>query len=377
VRSPAPSSAHERFLATRYFGSLDGLRALAVLAVVWHHTAGSGPGTTGIAGRGFLGVELFFGISGFLITTLLLRERDRYGSISLRAFYVRRSLRIFPLYYAVLGLYVVLTLATGRRHTAAGRSFLHHLPAFATYTTDWFVARGLDVTFYLSWSLATEEQFYLLWPPLLVGLLLLGRGRTRWPLTALVVLLTVDAVVTAATGRPPHDLLVTVVTSLSTPILTGSALALLAHTPRGYAALRPVLGHPAAAPVLLLVVLVIAQVGAPLIPTGLVLAALVAACCLREDHPFAPVLRWRPLREIGVVSYGVYLLHLLAANVVRGLLGLQQSPWVFLGTVPLVLVLAWLSHRYVEGPLLRRKRRFERVGPGPSAVPLTAGPVRG
>lgn len=375
MRSPAPSTAHEHFLATRYFGSLDGLRALSVLAVVWHHTAGTA--RTGLAGRGFLGVELFFAISGFLITSLLLRERDRYGAISLRAFYARRSLRIFPLYYAVLGVYVVLTLASGRAHQPAGRSFLRHLPAFLTYTSDWFVARGLDVTFYLAWSLATEEQFYLLWPPLLVGLLLLGGGRLRWPLAALLVLLTVDAAVTAVTGGPPHDLLVVIVTSLSTPILAGAALALLAHTPEGYGALRPVLGSPAAAPVLLIALLVVAQVGAPLIPVGLLVAALVAACCLREDTLLAPVLGWRPLREVGVISYGVYLLHLLVANAVRGVLGDRQSPWVFLATVPLVLVLAWLSSRFFEAPVLRVKRRFERVGPGPSALPLTAEPVRG
>ncbi len=86
---------------------------------------------------GSFGVDVFFGISGFLITTLLLRERAKKGKISLRDFYLRRSLRIWPLYYAVLGLYVFLVVflqrGTGRDHV-----FFHFLPGYLTYTYTWF-----------------------------------------------------------------------------------------------------------------------------------------------------------------------------------------------------------------------------------------------
>jgi peptidoglycan/LPS O-acetylase OafA/YrhL len=92
---------HAAFRANNRFGSLDGLRALSVVAVIWHHSGG-GMVASEWAQHGHHGVTLFFAISGFLITTLLLRERDRHGAIDLRAFYVRRALRIFPLYYAVL-----------------------------------------------------------------------------------------------------------------------------------------------------------------------------------------------------------------------------------------------------------------------------------
>src|SRR5579862_611155 len=95
-----------KFLQTRKFVSLDGLRCASILAVIWHHATG--------IGKGYLGVEIFFAISGFLITTLLLRERRGFGDISLGDFYARRSLRILPLYYTVLAIYVVLVYATQR-----------------------------------------------------------------------------------------------------------------------------------------------------------------------------------------------------------------------------------------------------------------------
>src|SRR5271156_417245 len=99
------------------FGSLDGLRCLSILAVIWHH-AGGWRSSTGILSHGFWGVDVFFAISGFLITTLLLRERDRYQSISLKLFYLRRSLRIFPLYYGVLLIYAALVYLLQREQPA-------------------------------------------------------------------------------------------------------------------------------------------------------------------------------------------------------------------------------------------------------------------
>ncbi len=155
--------AHKRFRETPVFGSLDGLRCLSILAVIWHHTGGHSFDIT-LSGQGRHGVTLFFAISGFLITTLLLREQDKLGYFSLRKFYARRSLRIFPLYYSVLLLYIVGVLITDQGEDYE-RQFWSNLPAFATYTTNWFVALDSDrVIFYFAWSLATEEQFYLTWP---------------------------------------------------------------------------------------------------------------------------------------------------------------------------------------------------------------------
>src|SRR5690349_17019747 len=110
------------------------------------------------------GVDLSFSISGFVITTLLVREFLRTGRINIRRFYARHALRLFPLYFTVLSVYVALVFIAGAG-TPAGSTFLEHIPAYATLTANWAVplANGNDTIFYFAWSLATQEQFYLLW----------------------------------------------------------------------------------------------------------------------------------------------------------------------------------------------------------------------
>ena len=114
----------------RFFESLDGLRALSILGVIWSHVwYVSGPAyyntliKVPVLRNGAFGVSVFFGISGFLITTLLLREQLKNGRISLRDFYIRRTLRIWPLYYATLALYIVLVLALQHVPGATKSSF--------------------------------------------------------------------------------------------------------------------------------------------------------------------------------------------------------------------------------------------------------------
>jgi peptidoglycan/LPS O-acetylase OafA/YrhL len=158
---------------------LNGIRALAVLGVLWHH-AGPAAGVQAIHLNGFLGVDLFFVLSGLLITGLLLQEQAATGRIALAKFYVRRSLRIFPLYYAVLAalsLYFVLSAGASSQREA----FLRELPWQLSYTSNWVPIHSMLA---ISWSLSTEEQFYLVWPPLLAWL---GRW-SLWPLGVFLVL---------------------------------------------------------------------------------------------------------------------------------------------------------------------------------------------
>lgn len=345
----------DQFTAINRFGSLDGLRALSVIAVVWHHTSGT-PGPS-ISAKGFLGVDFFFAISGFLITTLLVREQREAGRISLRKFYTRRAIRIFPLYYATLLIYLAL-VAVMRRNTAEGEQFFHNLPAFATYTSNWFVdlTAGNSVTFYFAWSLATEEQFYLLWPPLLVAALAIGRRHVWVPLTVLAALIAVSQGVRLAAD--PTQLPWRIVASLSLPILLASAAAVALDTPRGFAVLGWLLGRIWSAPAAALVLTLALATSTPQQLTQCLMVAVVVSTCLLEWTPLHPLLGWRPLAFVGVISYGVYLLHMLCANLDRQIIRQEYGIPLAATTLATVVLAAHLSFRYFETPLLRFKRRF-------------------
>ncbi len=184
-----------------YVGGLDGLRALAVGAVVvYHANHGWLPG-------GFLGVEVFFVISGYLITLLLIGEHERNGRISLRAFWRRRFRRLLPALYLTLAAVAVYLAFCWR--AAQGR-VRGDLVAGLTYTTNWFqIWVGQSYTAIEAfaplrhlWSLAVEEQFYLVWPLLMVLVVRLGRDRIPRVGAALVVLSVAIATATALAFVP-------------------------------------------------------------------------------------------------------------------------------------------------------------------------------
>ncbi len=366
VPGPSPRwKSDAAFAAYRHaarFPSLDGLRCFSIVPVIWHH-ATPGP-LPGVLGKGPVGVDLFFAISGFLITTLMLRERDATGTVSIRGFYARRALRIFPLYYAVLGLYVARAsllpaAAPGRVH------FFASLPFWATYTANWFVDFAVPhpVLFAFGWSLATEEQFYLVWPWIVRA----TRG-VRVPVGAAIVLLVADQSVEHglfASALPLGSLGRRMIASIASPILLGALLACALHRPRGFAAAERVLGHRASAPILLLAVAALLVVdGAPLLALHLALALLVGACCVRADHGLRAITDAAPVRWVGTVSYGMYLLHVSAISAARHLLPAAWSaaPWVFALAFALTLPVAGASHRWFERPFLRLGARFRSGG---------------
>ncbi|HEU0015557.1 MAG TPA: acyltransferase [Longimicrobium sp.] len=342
--------AHARFLGTKFFSTLDGLRALAIVFVVGHHAMGTEHWLFGYE----VHFALFFGISGFLITTLLLRERSRYGGISLKRFYIRRALRIYPLYYAVLALYCLLVFLT-ERGTAAGAAFWDNLPAFATFTTNWFVPfeRGDRVIFYFAWSLAAQEQFYLVWPWIV-------SARRRWvPVAFLAALLAADAAVAAALSAGWLEMGATgarIATSASAPILLGALLAYAAHHRATFAAAYGVLGRAYSLPVAFGVMAALYAVQAPEPWMTLAIVAVVGAGCIRPD----PAMRWafanRPLAWVGTISYGLYLMHMLSLNVARRL-ELPAWPEYLLG-LAIAIAAAAVSYRWFESPLLELKDRF-------------------
>jgi peptidoglycan/LPS O-acetylase OafA/YrhL len=351
---------HERFLALRRFESLDGLRALAVIAVVWQHTAGKAFSGTPLATIGGEGVTLFFAISGFLITTLLLRERDRRGTIDLRAFYVRRTLRIFPIYYLTLLTYVVLVWAF-ERDSEAGKQFFSNLPYFFTYTSNWFVELEERTIFYFAWSLAAEEQFYLVWPPLLVWLATRKAGMAF----IAVVAATLVAHQLALSAADDWQNAIKWMKRFPLAIVLGAGVALLLHGRTSFERLLPILGRrqsPAFFASLLAISLIFPDASGVLTHTACVL--LVVSVCISKKHVLHAMLTWRPLVYVGTISYGVYLLHMLSSNLAsRALetLGLEPT-WavLFVATLAVSVVVAGLSFRYFESRFLLLKKGFER-----------------
>lgn len=329
------------------FGSLDGLRALSIIPVVWHH-ATPHP-LEGALGRGPLGVDLFFAISGFLITTLLLRERDD-GTIDLRGFYVRRTLRIFPLYYVVLGAFVVHALFF-REPGPARDHFLAWLPSYATYTSNWFVenAVGHAVVFSFAWSLATEEQFYLGFPWIL-----------RWSkgIVPAALFMTAVVLVDQAAERGWIDagpLAMRMMKSLATPIALGSLAALALRSPLG-TLLRTVLGRKSSAPIALALLVAGAIFAWPVLTVHVVMTALVVACCLREDHWLAPLLASRPLRHVGLVSYAIYLVNVPCVQLAKRLS--DSTLLVFALGLAFSIALATVLRELVEKPFLSLRKLY-------------------
>ncbi len=350
---------HREFLARRHFPSLDGLRGLSIIAVVWHHAAAKAYPEFHLAQRGEYGVALFFSISGFLITTLLIREKVQHGDISLRAFYARRALRIFPLYYAVLMLYVALVFLT-ERGTVVGDQFWQNLPYFASYTNNYFVGSGERVIFYFAWSLAAEEQFYLIWP------FLEKRVRRNLCLGLLMVLifLTIVEREVLLDGLEPKSGWTFIVSRFATPIFLGVIAAHLLNDHYNYVLLRRFLGKPWSAWVvgaLCLVALSIALT--PMTVIHVLFTCLVIACVMRPSHGLQWLFESRWLMSVGMVSYGVYLLHMLCLNGVRRCFAwasFEQPVLLFVLTLVLAYAMARVSHRYFEAWFMRRKKRFER-----------------
>ena len=366
VAAVAVPSPFRSFRERRFFGSLDGLRAVSIMGVIWLHTW---IGTTQyqwltqipILRNGGFGVDIFFVLSGFLITTLLLREEEKFGAISLRSFYVRRVLRIWPLYYAVLAGYIMLVSLTERADARA--AFFHFLPGYATFTYTWLLPLDIRVVpnFHFAWSLSSEEQFYVFWP---LALILL---RRRWALVLLAALVCLRAMREAEILRvvPFDSFPDRVIANIPVPICLGVLLGCAIHREGGFRKLYPILGNRCSAPLALMLLAV------SLVPSDsrwhwcqwVILPVLIGACVIREDNGLASVLTLRVLSLMGVVSYGMYLLNPLLTAIVRRALvhaGVQHPLFVFPFAVGLSFLVAWTSYRYYEARFLRLKGRWAR-----------------
>lgn len=361
-----PGAAHAAYLETRFFGSLDGLRSLCIALVLWHHgtildVLGAPPR---ILTRGFTGVDFFFVLSGFLITTLLVREEARKGRFSLTGFYRRRILRIVPVYF------LAVTLAAGWWIGVRGQEqWTAHLPYYYAFLAN-FLTEDIPLLAPM-WSLSVEEQYYMLWP---LTLLVLPALRLRAVFLASVLGYAVLVIAFGLLPRPelwPPTGVATFLLPIAAyaPILIGSALALALNSPAGFAALYRLAGHRMAAPAALVALLLAWQflpqtlLGWPAFVMHAIMALLLAALVLREDNGLARVLRWRPVARVGAISYGLYIWHLVGRHVgveitARFGLGPVAAGWVAMPLyIAAAIAIAEISFRYYETPFLRLKSR--------------------
>jgi peptidoglycan/LPS O-acetylase OafA/YrhL len=347
-----------------YAPGLDGIRAIAVSAVLLYH--GRAPWMPG----GFLGVDIFFVLSGYLITSLLLAELRDGGGVDLRRFWLRRARRLLPAAVTVIAVSLVVVAAfysssLGRLRGDALASLLyfnnwHQVLAHHSYFAEF--ARPSLLQHY--WSLSVEEQFYFVWPLLLV--VGLSRLHRRWVVAGTVLLAALSAGLMALLYHPGSDpsRVYYGTDTRATPLMVGALLAfawplgrMTSDTGRRAALVLDGLG------VIGLGVLVMAIVtwhdyDAFPYQGGFVLVALAAAALIAiGSHPasrLSSVLGRQPLRWIGQRSYGIYLWHWPVMALTRPQIDLSWSLWILLPAQTIVtLALAELSYRYVEMPVRR------------------------
>jgi peptidoglycan/LPS O-acetylase OafA/YrhL len=371
-----------------YSPGLDGLRALAVTAVLLYHAD-----LAWIPG-GFLGVEVFFVISGYLITALLLAEWRQKGSIDLKNFWLRRARRLLPALYVLLVVTLAFSVVFLPGEVAGLRGDV--LAAFG-YVTNWFLIFGQESYFESVgrpsvlqhlWSLAVEEQFYLIWPIVLAVGLGVGatRFRTRRVLTLAILGAAASAVAMALLYTPGTDpsRIYFGTDTRATGLLCGVALAFLWSPGDKHRLIEDVHNRPWppdrrrfrrrwgwTAPLLLDIVglaalgvltwffLNLGEFQPFLYRGGFALVALATvAAIMAVVHPFAHVgsliLGSAPLRWIGVRSYGIYLWHWPVFMVTRPDLDVSFGglPLLALRLV-VTVVLADLSYRFIETPIRR------------------------
>lgn len=330
-----------------YFPALDGLRAIAVLLVATFHIEGA---HTFAALHGGVGVVIFFVLSGFLITSLLIEEERRNGVVNLRAFYIRRTFRIFPAYYIVLALYFVLIVVLRVDHRRG--EFMEAFPYYLTYLQEiphfLFSSRTGGAPFRLSWSLGIEEKFYLLFPVLVFIL-------TRSTRTRVIGIVFVACVCTMMNLWIPWGLLFAPYAF----ILYGCLLAFARRErPRAFELLTNGWISTGALVACLLLAGRWNNVFA-----GLAAIAVLPGL-LTPTQGLPRVLESRPLAWLGRVSYGFYLLHQLGLNAARKLLPAETTHWndiaILVIGCTLTIAAAWMLHVSVEKPMIATGRRIGR-----------------
>ena len=327
-----------------YIPALDGLRGVAVLLVMGYHFQ-----VPGFRHGGATGVAMFFALSGFLITSLLLEERTRTGRIDFAAFYRRRARRLLPALAVVL-ISVLLVAAILDEFDQIA------LPAAAAafYVANWAYWFGWAEMGPLThtWTLAVEEQFYLAWP-LIVGAAFAAARWVRW------------------SGVASGLALVIVLQQGGLAILAGSALAVLMHTNRAQRA--PVWLAAGALAVILAPSWLAVEMAPGIALIGLLTTPIIA-CLARSQTTLGRLFALPPLRRIGRISYGLYLWHVPLTWLALHRLGWPLPDVGVAAVLALAsFAIALASWRWVEAPALAHGRPVIATGArrgSPAGQPL-------
>jgi peptidoglycan/LPS O-acetylase OafA/YrhL len=361
-----------------YRSDVDGLRAVAVIPVVLFHA-----GIPGFSG-GFIGVDIFFVISGWLITQILFREIEQSGEISIVNFYARRVRRILP----SLAIVVFTTVIAGALLLSAALFEVYDLSksAIATMafvanfyflqaTSDYFAQSAMDFPLLHTWSLAIEEQYYLVWPLLIVAATNLSRQRfaARFSCLSLIMIITISSLVLCAAlmshwGVAAFFLPMTRAWELG----AGSALA-LAVTSNKHVSKGPLAAALGFTLIIGGVVLIRENSGFPF-PTALVPVSGAALVLWGNGQtpggPTARLLSTAPFVSIGRVSYAWYLWHWPLLSFAH-ILTLGESGWAVRGILTVAsLTLAYLTTSFIENPI-RFGPRLHLSSAGTIGVGLT------
>jgi peptidoglycan/LPS O-acetylase OafA/YrhL len=362
--------------ALAHLPPLDGLRGIAIGAVLVHHLWRDQPNDPWgwLVESGWIGVDLFFVLSGFLITRILLATKDRPDYF--RAFYARRTLRIFPLYYATVALVAILLPALGVIGQQAAPAGLWLVLAYLqNYAPESLLALSGSMLA-ITWSLCIEEQFYLFWPWLVrrcgpQRLRCLALGGCVLALAVRVGVRMIDPAYSGAFRWLPARL---------DALLAGALLAITFHRDARLSQLRRSLPYVTLASLAGIAVIgffegrfyfrdpLAGTLGMSLV-AGLATAALAYAFVLPTDHVYLRLLCSRPLRLLGKYSYGIYLLHSPAAGAVARLARRLPAPLVdthqllgrttfFALALALTLLVCQLSWHLLERPFLALKARW-------------------
>jgi peptidoglycan/LPS O-acetylase OafA/YrhL len=344
-----------------YRAELDGLRGIAIILVLLIHVSGRPRG-------GLLGVDIFFTLSGFLITTLLLEEWRVQTSISLRHFYLRRYFRLFPALAVLIAAYVLFVLAfsngnNGMRLRGAGFAI--------TYSANWVMAFNRPFPEWEIghlWSLAVEEQFYLLWPVLLLLLLKSGLGLRgiRWTVLGMILAVVAWRTFLDLHGVDDSRLYFATDTRFDQLLVGCLAAILFVSREKGRGGSRVLmLGGLAGALFLVWRIFEANLRSAWSFKIGLTLfaaaTALLIYACVTESFPLLKrVLSARWLVFVGIISYSLYLWHISSSLLLARLTHLNGWPSA-VAEVAFAFLAACASYYLVELPFLRRRRAHERL----------------